>query len=197
MPSQLRRRAIHAANGYLIDQFLRDGSNLRDDAHGGPIGNRIRLLREITRAVADAVGAERTGVRLSPGMETQGVRDSDPGPLSIAAAEVLSSIGIAHLELREAALDDGAGQAGPPPLVSMIRTAFKGPLILNTGYDAVSAQAMLDAGVSDAIAFGRPFIANPDLPRRLAEHRPLAQDSVATWYSQGPDGYVDYPGAAR
>jgi 2,4-dienoyl-CoA reductase-like NADH-dependent reductase (Old Yellow Enzyme family) len=187
---------IHAANGYLIDQFLRDSSNFRNDEYGGSIENRIRLLREVTQAVADAIGADRTGVRLSPNGETQGVTDSDPEPLFIAAAAALSSIGIAHLELREPPLDGTFGQGDIPPLAPVIRGAFKGPLILNSDFDPARAQADLDAGIGDAVAFGRAFISNPDLPRRLAEHIPLAEDDRATWFTQGAEGYIDYPSAA-
>ncbi|MDB5295579.1 MAG: alkene reductase [Phycisphaerales bacterium] len=186
---------VHAANGYLIDQFLRNNSNFRTDAYGGSIENRVRLLREVTRAIADEVGADRTGVRLSPNGDTQGVNDSDPEPLFVAAAAALSSIGIAHLELREPPLNGTFGKGDRPPLAPAIRRAFTGVLILNSDYDAARAQAELDAGVADAISFGRPFIANPDLPRRLAEGLPLAKDDMPTWYSQGPKGYVDYPAA--
>ncbi|WP_425599644.1 hypothetical protein [Azospirillum endophyticum] len=186
---------LHASNGYLIDQFLRDSANFRDDAYGGPIANRVRLLREVTQALADAVGADRTGVRLSPNGETQGVRDSDPLPVFIAAAEALSSIGIAHLELREPPLDGTFGVGYLPPLAPLIRPAFKGPVLLNSDFSAARAQADLDAGIGDAVTFGRPFIANPDLPRRIAEGLPLAADDRATWFTQGADGYLDYPPA--
>ena len=187
---------VHAANGYLIDQFLRDNSNLRDDAYGGPIENRIRLLREITQAVADTVGADRTGVRLSPNGNSQGTNDSDPAALFTAAAGALSEIGIGFLELREPGPNGTFGKAEVAPIAPSIRRAFAGPLVLNSDYDGVSGQAMLDAGTADAIAFGRTFIANPDLPRRIAENLSLAKDNAATWYSQGPQGYVDYPTAA-
>ncbi len=184
---------IHAANGYLIDQFLRDNSNLRDDEYGGSTLNRIRLLREVTQAVADTVGADRTGVRLSPNGERQGVNDSDPAPLFTAAASALSGIGIAYLELREPGPDGTNGKAEAPAIAPAIRRVFAGALILNSDYDGASAQAALDAGTADAIAFGRAYLANPDLVRRLAGNLPLAKDKTATWYSQGPDGYTDYP----
>ena len=183
---------LHASNGYLVDQFLRDNSNFRDDAYGGSIENRIRLLREVTQVLADTVGADRVGVRLSPNGETQGVRDSDPLPLFIAAAEALSLIGIAHLELREPPMDGTFGVGEMPPLAAQIRPAFKGPLILNSDFDVGRAQADLDAGIGDAIAFGRRFIANPDLPRRMAEHLPLVESLMETWFTQESQGYLDY-----
>ncbi|WNG30481.1 alkene reductase [Cystobacter fuscus] len=187
---------LHAANGYLIDQFLRDNSNLRDDAYGGSIENRIRLLSEVTRVLIDTVGADRTGVRLSPNGNSQGVNDSNPEPLFAAAAQTLSSLGIAYLELREPPLDGTFGKGERPPLAPALRRGFKGVLILNSDYDLTRAQGELDAGVADAISFGRPFISNPDLPHRLARKLPLAKDNMATWYSQGTEGYVDYPRAS-
>ncbi|MRW82650.1 alkene reductase [Pseudoduganella sp. FT26W] len=184
---------IHAANGYLIDQFLRDNTNFRNDAYGGTIANRLRLLREVTQAVADVAGPARTGVRLSPSTIDQGVMDSDPRSLFTAAAAVLSSIGIAHLELREPPRDGDFGQAAGEPVAPLIRQAFHGVLILNSDYDFQRAQAVLASGAADAISFGRPFIANPDLPRRLAQDLPLARDDQATWFTQGEEGYVSYP----
>ena len=187
---------IHAANGYLIDQFLRDNTNVRDDAYGGPVQHRIRLLREVAQAVADVAGADRTSVRLSPNGEIQGVNDNDPETLFGAAAGALSEIGIAFLELREPGMEGTFGKADRPPVAPSIRRAFAGPLVLNSDYGQANGQAMLDEGTADAIAFGRTFIANPDLPRRFAERIPLARDVPAQWYSQGPEGYVDYPAAA-
>ena len=188
---------IHAANGYLIDQFLRDGTNLRDDDYGGPVENRIRLLRQVTQAVADTVGADRTAVRLSPNGDSQGANDSDPFSLFPAAAAALSEIGIAFLELREPPLDGTFGKAEVDPVHPSIRSVFKGPLVLNSDYTLDRAQAALDAGEADAIAFGRPFLANPDLVERLRRDAPLNPDVMATWYSQGPEGYIDYPALAE
>jgi 2,4-dienoyl-CoA reductase-like NADH-dependent reductase (Old Yellow Enzyme family) len=186
---------LHAANGYLIDQFLRDGTNKRDDDYGGPIENRIRLLAEATRAIADRVGAERTAVRLSPNSETQGCEDSDPEALFTAAAAALAEIGIAFLELREPGPEGTFGKSDVPPVAPAIRKVFPAPLILNSDFDLERAAAALEEERADAISFGRPFISNPDLPRRLLAGTELAPDVMATWYSQGPEGYTDYPEA--
>jgi 2,4-dienoyl-CoA reductase-like NADH-dependent reductase (Old Yellow Enzyme family) len=188
---------IHAANGYLIDQFLRDNSNFRTDAYGGPIENRIRLLREVTGAVAGVVGADRTAVRLSPNGDSQGVNDGNPVPLFTAAARALSEIGIAFLELREPTRDGTFGQSEVDPVAPFIREVFSGPLVLNSDYNGARAKADLASGLADAISFGRPFITNPDLPRRLAEGIALREDpDMSKWYQQGKEGYIDYPAAA-
>jgi 2,4-dienoyl-CoA reductase-like NADH-dependent reductase (Old Yellow Enzyme family) len=188
---------IHAANGYLIDQFLRDNSNFRTDAYGGSVENRIRLLAEVAQAVADTIGADRTAVRLSPNGDTQGANDSNPRVLFPAAAAALSKIGIAFLELREPGFEGTFGKAEVPPIAPDIRKAFAGPLVLNSDYTLEKSQAVLAAGEADAITFGRPFISNPDLPYRLAKGLDLTPDNMPTWYSQGPEGYIDYPAAAQ
>ena len=184
---------IHAANGYLIDQFLRDNTNLRTDDYGGAIENRIRLLREVTQAVVDAVGAERTSVRLSPNGETQGADDSNPVALFTAAASALQDIGIAFLELREIKPYGNFGQTEVPRISPEIRKVFKGPLVLNQEYTRELADADLASGLADAISFGRPYISNPDLAERLRTGAELAPDNFKTWYSMGAEGYTDYP----
>ena len=184
---------IHAANGYLIDQFLRDNTNLRTDDYGGAIENRIRLLREVTQAVVDAVGAERTSVRLSPNGETQGADDSNPVALFTAAASALQDIGIAFLELREIKPYGNFGQTEVPRISPEIRKVFKGPLVLNQEYTRELADADLASGLADAISFGRPYISNPDLAERLRIGAELAPDNFKTWYSPGAEGYTDYP----
>ncbi|WBO22634.1 alkene reductase [Sphingomonas abietis] len=188
---------LHAANGYLIDQFLRDNSNFRDDAYGGPIENRIRLLTEVTQALVDTVGADRTGVRLSPNGDVQGANDSHAEALFTAAAGALSQIGIAFLEMREPQGDSSFRPNEVPPIAPAIRKVFAGPLILNSDFTPESAAQAVADGTADAIAFGRPYIANPDLVRRIAEGLPLATPDVKTLYSQGPEGYTDYPFAAE
>lgn len=139
---------LHAANGYLIDQFLRNGANGRHDDYGGSIPNRIRLLVEVTRTIADTVGAERTGVRLSPNGDSQGVDDSDPVPLFTAAAAALGEIGIAFLELREPPEHGTFGASAVPPLSPDIRRAFAGPLILNSDYTQAAAEARSPTGAA-------------------------------------------------
>ena len=184
---------IHGANGYLIDQFLRDNTNLRDDDYGGSPENRIRFMREVVARVIDAVGAGRTSIRLSPNGETQGADDSDPASVFVPAAAALDALGIGFLELREQAPDGTFGSTDVPKLSPQIRQVFKRPLILNQDYTLAQAQADLDSGLADGIAFGRKFIANPDLVERLRRGAPLAEDNQATWYSKGPEGYIDYP----
>ena len=185
---------IHAANGYLIDEFLRDGANHREDAYGGSPENRIRLLREIAERVISVAGKERVGVRLSPNGDSQGVDDSDPASVFVPAAKMLSDLGIAFLELRELGPDGTYGASDVPKLSPQIRKVFQGPLILNSDYDSrEKAQAALDSGVADGIAFGRTFLANPDLPERLRTDAPLNESDMKTWYSQGPEGYINYP----
>jgi N-ethylmaleimide reductase len=184
---------IHGANGYLIDQFLRDNSNFRTDEYGGSIENRIRLLSEVTQAVVDAVGAERTSVRLSPNGETQGADDSNPVALFTAAAAALQEIGIAFLELREVKTYGNFGTTDVPRVSPGIRKVFTGPLVLNQEYTRELADADLASGLADAISFGRPFISNPDLVERLRSGAELTPDNYRTWYSPGPEGYTDYP----
>ena len=185
---------IHAANGYLIDQFLRDNANFRDDRYGGSPENRIRLLREVAERVASIVGADRTAVRLSPNGDSQGVNDSDPDSVFLPAAKALGEIGIAFLELREPGPDGTFGRTDVSRLSPKIRQVFSGPLVTNSDYvTREQAQAELDSGNADAIAFGRTFLANPDLPARLKADAPLNPNNPRTWYSQGPEGYTDYP----
>jgi N-ethylmaleimide reductase len=186
---------IHAANGYLIDQFLRDNANFRTDEYGGPIENRIRFLVEVTSAVAETVGADRTAVRLSPNEERNSVNDSNPEPLFAAAAAALSGLRIAFLEVREPDFGGTNGRAERPPIAPLMRAAFKGAFVLNSDYDFKKGQAALDEGKADAISFGRPFISNPDLTKRFAKGLALTPDDKVTWYTGGAAGYADYPAA--
>ncbi|MFC3712454.1 alkene reductase [Sphingoaurantiacus capsulatus] len=184
---------IHGANGYLIDQFLRDNTNFRTDEYGGSIENRLRFMTEVVDAVVAAIGAERTSIRFSPNGETQGVEDSDPVTLFTAAAQVIESRGLAFLELREQRPDGTFGRSDVPAVSPHIRKVYNGPLALNGDYTRQEALDVVLTGRADAVAFGRPFIANPDLVERLRDDLPLAESNIKTWYSPGPEGYSDYP----
>jgi N-ethylmaleimide reductase len=184
---------IHSANGYLIDQFLRDNSNFRDDDYGGSIPNRIRLLSEVTKAVCGVWEAGYVSVRLSPNGDSQGADDSQPEALFIAAAAALSDLGIGFLELREPDENGTFGSTTVPRQSPAIRKVFKGKLVTNSDRTPAGAQAEIDAGI-DAVSWGRPFMANPDLVRRFREGLELNElMPVKTWYEPGPEGYADYP----
>jgi N-ethylmaleimide reductase len=188
---------LHAANGYLLEQFLNPASNQRTDEYGGSVQNRARFVLEVTRAVAEAIGAERTGIRLSP----WGVFNDMPTYPEIDEtyaylAEELQKIGIVYLHL----VDHEAmgAPAVPAEIVSTIRQKFTDTLILSGGYSTVAQiEAALEGGQADLVAIGRPFISNPDLVERLKNGLPLAQADQATFYAPGPngfaDGYTDYP----
>lgn len=184
---------IHSANGYLLDQFLRENSNMRDDQYGGSIENRIRLMTEVTQAVVDAIGADRVSVRLSPNGETQGCDDSNPVALFTAAAAALQKIGISFLELREQKPFGNFGKSDVPRVSPEIRKVFTNPLVLNQEYTFETAVADLASGLADAISFGRPYISNPDLTERLRTGAEITPDNFRTWYSPGAVGYTDYP----
>ncbi len=183
---------VHAANGYLIDQFLRDGSNHRHDAYGGSIENRTRLLFEVVQAVAGAIGAGRTGVRLSPTTPANDVHDSTPQALFERAVERLDSIdGLAFVHVIEGAT--GGERHNIAFDYRALRARFHGPWIVNNGYDRASAEEATQSGYADAVAFGRAFIANPDLVERLRRNAPLAPFDQDTLYGGDAHGYTDYP----
>ena len=158
---------LHAANGYLIDQFLRDGSNLRDDDYGGSPQNRVRLLCEVTERLIAVWGKERVSVRLSPNGDSQGVDDSNPAATFGEAARVLQELGIGFLELRQPGPDGTFGNTDVPQQDGLIRSIYTGPLVLNSDYTPEQAAADVASGRADAISFGRPFISNPDLVERI------------------------------
>ncbi|MCW2241802.1 alkene reductase [Azospirillum canadense] len=183
---------IHGANGYLIDQFLRDGSNRRTDDYGGSIENRTRFLFEVVGAVTQAIGGDRTGLRLSPVTPVNDAHDSDPAPLFRHAVEGLNRFELAYLHMIEGATG-GARNHAPGFDFGALRRVFKGAYMANNGYNSVMADTALREGRADAIAFGRPFIANPDLVERLKAGMPLATADPATFYGGGDEGYTDYP----
>lgn len=189
---------LHGANGYLVDQFLRDGTNLREDRYGGSPENRSRFLREVLEALVTVWGADRVGVRLSPNGESQGCDDSDPAATFGAAARVVEDLGLAFLELREPGPDGTFGKTDVPKQSPMIRSIYSGTLVLNSDYTAELAEEAITAGRCDAIAFGRPYISNPDLAERIAAGAQWAPNVnvPASWYMPGPAGYIDYPAMA-
>ncbi len=183
---------IHGANGYLIDQFLRSTSNRRADAYGGSIEHRARFLHEVTVAVAGEVGAQRVGIRLSPYITARNMACPEIIPAILHAAANLNSQGIAYIHLSEADWDD-APQV-PDNFRHELRRVFGGALIVAGRYDAVRAEALLAQGLTDFIAFGRPFIANPDFPARVAHGWPLADFDPNTLFGGSAHGYLDYLG---
>lgn len=185
---------IHGANGYLVDQFLRSSSNHRTDGYGGSIENRTRFMREVVAGVVDAIGASRTGIRLSPTNPYQDMSDSDPAALFTHAASVLRPFNLAFLHIMEpvGATHRTAGPAGEW-LTPRLKQAFGGPVIANGGFTGPLADEAIARGDADAVSFGVPFIANPDLPERLRTGAPLNTADSATFYSGEAKGYVDYP----
>lgn len=184
---------IHGANGYLVDQFLRDGANLRTDGYGGSIENRLRFATEVLEAVGAAIGMERVGIRFTPNLETQGVEDSDPIPLFEAVARRLEELKVPWIELREPV---AALPGGPEPTERVspaMRPLYSGKIFVNGGFGPDEARERMAEGIVDGISFGRPFIANPDLVRRIAENAPLNRGDAKTFYAGGANGYVDYP----
>jgi len=176
---------IHGANGYLIDQFLHDGSNTRADEYGGSIGNRARLLLEVVDACVGIWGAGRVGVHLSPRGTVHGMHDSNPQALFAYVAQALGERRLAFLFLREPRHAES--------LSPEIKRLFRGPVIVNEAYDSKLAARSLIEGHADAVAFGKPFISNPDLVQRLRRGAPLAPWDTSTFYSSGVKGYTDYP----
>jgi N-ethylmaleimide reductase len=188
---------IHGANGYLIEQFLQSHTNLRTDQYGGSIPNRVRFLMEVTRAVVGVWGADRVGVRLSPYGVANGSGEPDPMPLYSHAVEQLNPLGLAYLHFIEPR-SSGAGRAevnhqNVPSAMVLFRPIWKGVLITAGGFTGEAADAAIRDGHADMIAFGRIFISNPDLPRRLQRGFPLTPYNRATFYGGDVAGYTDYP----
>ena len=180
---------VHGANGYLLDEFLRDGANKRTGPYGGPIENRARLMLEVLDAVIEVWGADRVGLRISPLNSYNSMADSDPVALTTYIAQQCSARGIAFLHVMRA--DFFQAQQGD--VLTPARRHFKGVLVGNMGYTADEAEQAIADGKLDAVAFGTSFLANPDLPARIAAKAPLTAPDPATFYSPGPAGYTDYP----
>lgn len=186
---------IHAANGYLIDQFLRSGTNERTDRYGGSLENRLRFLREVTAVVTDEWGADRVGVRFSPLSPFNDMHDAAPADTFRAAAATASDFDLAYMHLVEpsAPKPPVAGDGEAAEVFGGMREAYDGALVANGNYDEDTATDALERGYADLIAFGRAFLANPDLPRRLREGRPLNVPDASTFYNGDATGYTDYP----
>ena len=182
---------IHGANGYLLDQFAKDGANLRDDAYGGSIVNRARLLLEVASAVASEIGPQRTGIRISPVSPANGITSSDPQPQFDYIVDQLSALDLVYLHVVEGAT--GGPRDVAPFDYAGLRRRFKNTYIANNGYDLALAKQQLAENKADLFAFGRPFIANPDLVERLKTGAPLAELDPNTLYGGGAAGYIDYP----
>ncbi|MEX3858211.1 alkene reductase [Paraburkholderia sp. BR10923] len=182
---------IHGANGYLLEQFIKDGANQRTDAYGGSIENRARLLLEVVAAVMQEIGADRTGVRISPVSPANGISCSDPQPQYDYIAGQLSALGIVYLHVVEGAT---GGQRDVAPFdYDAMRRRFRQTYLANNGYDLELATSRLNEGKADLFAFGRAFISNPDLVERLKTGAQRAQPDFATLYGGGAAGYTDYP----
>ncbi len=186
---------IHGANGYLLDQFIKDGANVRTDAYGGSIENRARLLLEVTAAVVDEVGANRTGLRISPVSPANGVSSSAPQAQFDYLVDQLNALDIVYLHVVEGAT--GGPRDVAPFDFGALRQRFKKTYIANNGYDLDLATSRLVEDKADLIAFGRPFIGNPDLVERLRTGSPLSAFNPATLYGGGATGYIDYPTLAE
>jgi N-ethylmaleimide reductase len=186
---------IHGANGYLIDQFLKDGTNQRTDQYGGSVENRIRFLLEVTEAVVSVWGGDRVGLRISPASPANDIADSNPQALFERAVAALAPFKLAFLHVVEGATG-GARDAGNFDFQAL-RRLFQGAYMANNGYDRALAMETIEQGRADAIAFGRPFIANPDLVARLRDDAPLAVPDRETLYGGDAHGYTDYPALAR
>jgi N-ethylmaleimide reductase len=186
---------VHGANGYLIDQFLRDGSNQRTDGYGGTPEKRCRLAFEVTQAVAKVWGADRVGIRLSPGGVFNDMSDSDPVRTFGTLLGMLAPLGLAYAHITRVTAQDVAHGAKEGVGPKELRRFWKGPIVTAGGFDRDQAEAAIGEGWADAVAYGVPFLANPDLPRRLKERLPLNAPDEGTFYGGGEKGYTDYPTA--
>ncbi len=182
---------IHGANGYLLDQFAKDGTNKRNDGYGGSIENRARLMLEVAKAVATEAGAERTGIRISPVTPSNDISDSNPQPLFDHIVDGLAALKLVYLHVVEGAT--GGPRDIAPFDYGSLRKRFSGAYIANNGYDFDLATKVLAANEADLIAFGKPFLANPDLVERYRSGAPLNVPDKATFYGGSAKGYTDYP----
>lgn len=184
---------VHGANGYLVDHFLRDGTNLRTDAYGGSIANRSRCALEVVEAVSTVWGADRVGIRLSPTNTFNGMSDADPRALFGYLLEQLSGFGLAYVHLMEPLEWDYRHPGVKIVPVTDLRLHYKGKLIINAGFTRETAEEAIRSGLGDAVAFGVLFLSNPDLPERFRRGTALNLPRPDLFYGGGPEGYIDYP----
>ncbi|OQW60243.1 MAG: alkene reductase [Proteobacteria bacterium SG_bin9] len=182
---------IHGANGYLLDQFAKDGANKRTDAYGGSIQNRAKLMLEVAKAVAAEIGPDRVGIRLSPVTPANDISDSNPQPLFDYIVDQLNALKLVYIHVIEGAT--GGPRDNAPFDYASLRKRFHGTYIANNGYDYALAKQALESNQADLIAFGKPFISNPDLVERLKTGAPLNEADRKTFYGGGSKGYTDYP----
>lgn len=182
---------LHGANGYLINQFIDSQANSRTDRYGGSLSNRLRFLREVAEAVIAEVGSERVGVRLAPLTTLQGAVDDTPQATYLSAARLLDELGITYLHIAEADWEDAPEM--PPAFKEALRMVYRGTLIYAGKYTRERAEVALSSGWADLIGFGRPFVANPDLPERLRQGWPLAEPDANRFFGGDAAGYTDYP----
>jgi len=187
---------IHAANGYLIDQFLQSNANHRTDAYGGDLAGRTRLLREVLASVIAATGPGRVGIRISPTSARKGMGDENPDALADAVAGLAQEFAIAYIHLIEP-IASGFMERPENPVIARIRSIFRGVVIQNGSFDGLAAGACIAAGKADAVSFGRPYIANPDLVTRMRVGHPLAVADMDYAYVGDASGYTDYPAFSR
>ncbi|WP_339641029.1 alkene reductase [Jannaschia helgolandensis] len=188
---------LHAANGYLMDQFIRSSVNTRDDKYGGPVENRIRIVGEVLDALTEEMEPGRIGIRLSPSGGAGGSSDADPKGTYTAVAKLCAGRGLAYLHVVRPNSHGGGDAAAAGEIVASMRAAFDGPLIVNGGFDPAEGARWLAEDRADAICYGRLFLANPDLPARIAADGPYNDPDPNTFYGGGAGGYVDYPTLKR
>lgn len=184
---------IHGANGYLIDQFLRDGANFRTDEYGGSIEKRIRFMSEVLKAVGSQIGMDKVGIRFSPNIYSQGVVDGDPIALFEAVAKRLEELKVPWIELREPRQPTSSGVVPTVPVSPAMRAFYSGRIVINADSNWADARKLVHDGDADAVSIGRLFISNPDLVKRIALGTALNEGDSSTFYAGCAEGYVDYP----
>jgi N-ethylmaleimide reductase len=186
---------LHSGNGYLLDQFLQDGSNHRTDAYGGSIENRARLLLEVVEAVSSVWGPNHVGVRIAPSGIWNGMSDSNPRALFGYVAAQLNHLHLAYLHIIEPRVEGNivTKEGEGPVAAQLLRRIFDGPIIAAGGFEPATAESIVASGTADAVAFGRHFVSNPDLPRRIEFNEPLTPYDRDTFYTFDAKGYIDYP----